>query len=220
MNKPISIKWIGWLVTVLVPIAVTLSAGRLIGSPLYLNLEYNTPGFPADPYGFTKQERLLWSTLTLDYLYNSADISYFDALRFEDGTPVYNERELVHMVDVKQAMQAALWVWYVSLGLLVGIGVWAWRADWLRDYRLAISRGGFLTVILLISLLILVLLAWNFFFVAFHNILFKPGTWTFYYSDTFIRLFPERFWRDLFLYIGILTVAGGLALGYAGRPRK
>jgi uncharacterized membrane protein len=57
-----------------------------------------------------------------------------------------------------------------------------------------------------------VLISFGVFFVGFHEIFFPPGTWTFFYSDTLIRLFPERFWRDAFLTVGILSVFGGLAL--------
>jgi uncharacterized membrane protein len=58
------------------------------------------------------------------------------------------------------------------------------------------------------------LLSFGVFFVAFHNVFFEPGTWVFYYSDTLIRLFPERFWRDIFLYVGGFAIISGLALGW------
>jgi hypothetical protein len=32
-----------------------------------------------------------------------------------------------------------------------------------------------------------------------------------------IRLFPERFWRDTFIAIGLLSLAGGLGLGLVFR---
>ena len=58
------------------------------------------------------------------------------------------------------------------------------------------------------------------FFVAFHQVFFDPGTWIFLWSDTLIRLFPERFWRDVFIYVGVLSLAGGLALGFGFRSKK
>jgi hypothetical protein len=42
----------------------------------------------------------------------------------------------------------------------------------------------------------------------------------FLYSDTLIRLFPLRFWQDVFLFAGIITIGGGLALGLVLKPRK
>jgi integral membrane protein (TIGR01906 family) len=189
-------------------------------TPLFLQIEYNAPGFPDDPYGFTRQDRLKWANIALDYLRNPEGISFLGDLRFDDGTVVYNERELQHMVDVKQAIRGTMLAWYSSLGLLAITGLWAWRAGWGHDYFRAISRGGWLTVFVLISILILVLFAFGYFFVAFHNVFFQTGTWTFEYSDTLIRLFPERFWRDGFLFIGALSIAGALALAYGARSKK
>ena len=41
------------------------------------------------------------------------------------------------------------------------------------------------------------------------NILFPPGSWTFDYSSTLIRLFPEQLWFDA----GLLLIGGALAAG-------
>jgi integral membrane protein (TIGR01906 family) len=211
---------ISWLVTILVPIALVLSAMRLIMTPAFLRLEYNLPYFPVDRYGFTTQDRLYWSRFALDYLTNSADISYLADLQFENGQPIYNQRELEHMVDVKKAMRAALGVWYAALLLLIGIGLLAWRGGWWQEYRAGVRRGGWLSVILIGTIIVLVLLSFGIVFVAFHNIFFDPGTWVFNYSDTLIRLFPERFWYDIFLYVGLLSVSAGLALAFGLRDRN
>ena len=209
-----------WVVAVLVPVVLVLTAVRLLMLPAFLYFEYNTPNFPADFYGFTKQDRLYWSRFALDYLTNPQGISFLGDLRFADGAPVYNQRELKHMVDVKSALGAALTVWRLSLVALVVLGLWAWRGGWLGSYRLGLSRGGFLTTALLGAAIVLVLLSFGVFFVAFHNVFFESGTWVFEYSDTLIRLFPERFWRDIFIYVGILAGGAGLALGYGLRPKK
>ena len=42
----------------------------------------------------------------------------------------------------------------------------------------------------------------------------------FEWSDTLIRMFPERFWRDIFILVGALSLGGGLALAYLTRPSK
>jgi uncharacterized membrane protein len=59
-----------------------------------------------------------------------------------------------------------------------------------------------------------VLLSFNVLFVAFHNVFFQAGTWMFLFSDTLIRLFPERFWRDTFIAVGVLSGGAGLAIAY------
>ncbi len=214
-SKPASplFRGLSWLITILVPIALTLSVVRLMLSPLYINLEYKLPGFPIDTYGFTNNERLHYADLARQYLLNSADISFLGDQHFEDGQPLYNERELEHMYDVKNVVKTALNVWYISLLVLGVLAIWAWFGGWRLHYKRGLGRGGWLTVILLGTILFFVLISFGFVFVAFHNVFFAAGTWTFEFSDTLIRLFPERFWRDIFVMVGGLTLAGGLALG-------
>jgi integral membrane protein (TIGR01906 family) len=210
---PLLIRAFSWLVTLLAPVALTLTAVRLLLTPLYVQNEYKMPGFPNDYYGFTTEQRLYYADNARQYLINSADISFLGDLRLENGQPVYNARELSHMVDVKNTVKTALNVWYVSLILLAALGLWAWLGGWRKEYKRALGRGGWLTVILLGAILLLVMLSFGLVFVAFHNVFFAAGTWTFEFSDTLIRLFPERFWRDIFLLVGGLTLVSGLALG-------
>jgi integral membrane protein (TIGR01906 family) len=81
-----------------------------------------------------------------------------------------------------------------------------------------LQRGGIVTLILIGLVILAVLIAFNYIFVIFHEIFFKAGTWTFLYSDSLIRLFPERFWQDTFLMVGGLSAALGL-LFYFGIRR-
>jgi hypothetical protein len=137
---------LSWLVTLLVPIALIGLGLRILLSPVFLKIEYNMPYFPPDGYGFTKADRLKWAPYALDYLVNSADISYLGDLKFGDGTPLYNERELSHMADVKRVTQKALNVWYITLSLLVLLGLWSWHGSWAQAYRQGLMRGGWLMV--------------------------------------------------------------------------
>jgi integral membrane protein (TIGR01906 family) len=202
-----------WIVTILVPVILTLLSIRLLFNPLYLRFEYNLPGFPSDPYGFTTQDRIRWAQFAMDYLVNNAGIEYIGDLRFDDGLPLYNERELSHMVDVKNTVQAAFTVLYGSVVVLIGLGSWAWFARWWKRFLVGLRRGGWLAVTLIGGLVFFSILAFGVFFTAFHNVFFQPGTWQFLWTDTLIRLFPTRFWQDIFIYVGILVVLGGLALG-------
>jgi integral membrane protein (TIGR01906 family) len=233
MNSSTRYKVLSWVVTLLIPFALILSAVRLLLTPVYLTIEYSTPGFPPDLYGFTKADRLYYANIAREYLLNDASISFLGDLRFpegqqtppatcqfmEDCTRLYNDRELKHMLDVKNVVKAAMNVWIFSLVALLGLGLWAWFGGWWREYRHGLSRGGWLTAILIAAILLLVLVAFGVVFVAFHNIFFASGTWTFLYSDTLIRLFPERFWRDTFLAVGIISGGLGIILGYLARGK-
>ncbi|HEX9840792.1 MAG TPA: TIGR01906 family membrane protein [Anaerolineales bacterium] len=218
MNK---FTFLSWLVSMLVPIALIGFGLRVLLTPLFLRVEYNMPYFPPDEFGFTKEDRLKWAPYALDYLVNNEDISYLGDLKFEDGTPLYNERELSHMDDVKRVTRGALRVWYVSLGLLALLGVWAGFGQWWQDYRLGLMRGGWLMVglaavvglIVVVGIVINPNVFWNF-FAGFHSLFFEGDSWLFLYSDTLIRLFPIRFWQDAFLLAAVIALGGGVALGW------
>ena len=211
---------LSWLIAVLVPLALIGLAIRILLSPLYYTIEYNMPYFPPDEYGFTKADRLQWAPYAVNYLTNNADISYLGDLKFEDGTPLYNERELSHMDDVKRVTKGALNAWYVSLVLLAGLAAWARFGGWAQDYRLGLMRGGWLMVGLAVAIGLIVLVGmlinpnvfWNF-FAGFHSLFFEGDSWLFLFSDTLIRLFPLRFWMDAFLFAAIIALGGGVALG-------
>src|SRR3989304_7516748 len=112
-----------WLVTVLIPLALIGLGLRALLTPIFLQIEYNMPYFPPDEYGFTKEDRLKWAPYALDYLVNSADISYLGDLKFDDGTPLFNERELSHMDDVKRVTTGALNVFYAAFAALILLGL-------------------------------------------------------------------------------------------------
>ena len=215
-----------WLIAVLVPFALIGLGLRILLTPLFLRLEYSMPYFPPDTYGFTKEDRLKWAPYALEYLVNSADISYLGNLKFEDGTPLYNERELSHMDDVKRVTKGALNVWYVTLILLAGLGLWSRFAGLEQVYQQGLMRGGWLMVGLAVAVGLIVVIGiavnpnvfWNF-FVGFHRLFFEGDTWMFFFSDTLIRLFPLRFWQDAFLLAAIIALGGGVALGLGLRAK-
>jgi len=120
---------------------------------------------------------------------------------------------------VKNAIKGALTAWMVSLVLLVILGLWAWRSGWWSHFRGGLRRGGWLTVIVVLAIIAFVVVSFGILFVAFHNVFFDPGTWVFFYSDTLIRLFPERFWRDIFIYVGLISALLGLLVALLARRK-
>jgi integral membrane protein (TIGR01906 family) len=124
------------------------------------------------------------------------------------------------MLDVKNVIQSSMRVLQVSFIVLILLGVWAWLAKWLDDYLLGLQRGGILVLVLIGGIIFSVLVAFNAIFIIFHQIFFKAGTWTFLYSDTLIRLFPERFWQDTFLMVGGLSVFLGLLVFFIARKLR
>ena len=210
LNKPLS-----WLTTLLTPIFLLGLGLRILLTPLFYNVEYRMPYFPPDSYGFTREDRLHWAPYAVDYLLNNADISYLGDLTFEDRTPLFNERELSHMHDVKGVTKGALRVWYITVVLLVGLGIWARYGKWWQAYRQGLRRGGWLMIGLVIAIGLFGAIAFWQLFTLFHALFFQGDSWQFLFSDTLIRLFPIQFWQDAFIWAGVISVGGalGLALG-------
>lgn len=213
-----------YLTSLLVPLALIGTALRILLTPFFFNVEYRMPYFPVDEYGMTQQERLHWAPFAVEYLVNGADISYLGDLRFQDGSPLFNERELSHMADVKKVVLGALGVWTISLIILAVLAFLAKRMGWMPDFINGLRRGGIwmiglaaaLGLVAGIGILLNPNVFWEF-FTIFHQIFFTGNSWLFYYSDTLIRLFPMRFWEDAFLWAAVLALGGGAALAYGLR---
>jgi integral membrane protein (TIGR01906 family) len=204
------------LVVLLIPVFLLMTSIRLLLFPLYTELEYQRPGFPPDSYGFTLQDRLKWSRVSLDYLVNSEGIAFLENQRLDANTPLYNERELSHMLDVKNLVQVMLIVWPLIGIFIVGVGLISMKGGWLALFWHSISRGGWSSVGIIAAILVAVLVSFSALFTSFHRLFFSGDTWLFLFSDSLIRLFPMVFWQDAFIVMGGLVLAGGVVLGFLG----
>ncbi len=221
--------FLSWLLALFIPLALIGLGVRILLTPFFPNIEYRLPDFPADDYGFTLQDRLHWGPYGINYLLNNADISYLGDLKFADGRSLFNDRELSHMHDVKAVTQEFLLVWYLDLAILILLGLWAWRGEWLSAYIQGLRRGGWLTLGLAGAVGVIATLGtsgsgdlfWQF-FSDFHGLFFNGDSWLFAYSDTLIRLYPLKFWEDAVLYVGLVAALGalGLTFGLRGRVKK
>ncbi len=217
-------KPLSYLVSLLTPLALLGFALRVLLTPLYYTIEYNMPYFPADEYGFTKEDRLRWAKPSVEYLVNDADISHLAGLQFDDGVPIYSGGELRHMEDVKGVVRGSLNIWYASLAVLFALALLFWRMNALPEYLNGLRRGGLWMIGLAMTLGLIagagILLNpeifWTF-FSGFHTLFFEGDSWLFYYSDTLIRLFPIRFWQDAVIAMAVIALGGGAALAFGLR---
>jgi len=212
--------FIQWSTTILVPLALISLGIRIVLTHTFLNVEYRTPNFPADSYGFNLADRLKWAGYSWDYLLNDQGISYLGDLTFSDGKPLFNEREVSHMQDVKHvvkpALQVGLLAW-IGLAILWVLAIYRKMQD--VFYRGLRWGGWVMTSLLGVVGVFAIASFWNFFEV-FHSLFFKGDSWLFLYSDTLIRLFPLRFWEDTFGFVGVFALAGGLGLALGLKPGK
>lgn len=199
------------LIIVLLPIAILAGSIRLLATTQYLTYEYGKPVFPADPFGFTKAQRFDHAAATIRYVRDSLPVSTLEVLQHY-GTPLYNQRELKHMIDVQIVYQYAWLIGKIAIGLLLLVGALLFFDKRTRTVLASGLRiGGVFTAGLVAVIGLSAIFAWQAWFVAFHEIFFAQGSWTFNFTDTLIRLFPEKFWFDAATTIAGLSMAAGLA---------
>lgn len=216
-----------------IPIVLTLTNVRLLMTHTFPQIEYGLPDFPADPYGFTTEDRLYWAQRSIDYILGDPAVGRAEAWKFSDDgraaagtqappescgyygdqygardcTYFYNDREVRHMVDVRNVTAAVLNVW-VILGVLtlsaVGMLIYAGQTATLRW---GLLTGAGLAWVLLIVAVLFIALGFQQFFTYFHQVFFQGDSWIFLWSDSLIRLFPLKFWFDAFLFVGLSTLA-------------
>lgn len=143
------------------------------------------------------------------------------------GTEVslYKEREILHMVDVKALMQAvfAITRWTgVALLLLLAVGLLMLKEQvfplLLRSLQWsAIGTGAFLVVFGGTAAI-----DFGWLFTQFHFLSFANDLWLLDpYNDYLVIMFPQQFFFEATLFIGLLTVIDfGLLTGLAWLARK
>jgi len=194
------------LIVILFPLFVVTCSIRVALTPFYINVEYNRPGFPADAYGFTTADRLQWGQYSIDYLLGNGSDRDFTAQTLPEGTPLFNERELSHMQDVRDLTLVVLQIWkglcvFFTLALLASL-----TGKWPGQFLRALHDGALATIALIAAILAAVWMNFNLLFTKFHQLFFEGDSWLFYLTDHLIRLFPLTFWQDLFIFIGACTI--------------
>ena len=220
-------KWLTRIVQAIivlsVPLVLLVGSARLLMLPVVMQLEYQRPNFEVDYYGFTTKDRLIYAPLALTYLLSGESIEFLARQTLYGEKcfppqntlcPLFQPNELKHMEDVKAVTN---FLFALTLVIAISSGVAAYLLIKSNQQQLVCSSliyGAIFTVVLIITVAIVVLFAWDTFFATFHSLFFTEGTWTFYYSDTLIRLYPEQFWIDMSLAIGVLTLAGSLIVWF------
>ncbi len=197
------------VIAITIPFLLVVGNIRLVANPWFINFEYNRPGFPADVYGFTLEQR---TPLAMAGLYSvvpeGAGITLLEQAQLPNGGPAFNAREIKHMQDVRVLM-ARVFPLALIIGSVLIILAIAFRKS--RAYRDAVPQGlrsgSILTLILLAGLIAYILINFDAFFLQFHQLFFEGDSFAFRNDDTLIRLYPEQLWNDAAILIGVLTAA-------------
>ena len=204
------------ITAIILPFVLLMNAIILIFTPAYLVHEYKRPDFPADPYGFTLEERIEYGTKSVNYITDPGHKypdNFLASLKMKDGSPLYNEREISHMYDVRVVFRNARAVMsFMIVFIIITILLVSKKQDALQGFLKSLVWGSSLTIALIILVGIGILTGFDAFFEAFHKLFFADDSWLFWENDSLIRLFPEPLWVHGFTLAAILTALFALLI--------
>lgn len=205
------------LLIITIPLVLTMTMVRLVTMPWYPAWQYSRPGFPSDPLGMERGDRLRLARICIHFLNLPGAWDLLDDARLPDDSLAFNARELSHMDDVKVVYGQLTWVALVALLIALLAGWFLVRLYGPTALWGALSDGGLCGLVILFILGVWMSVGFSAFFTTFHKLFFEGDSWLFHYDDTLIRLFPLRFWSDAGMLIAILVGILSMGLALFGR---
>lgn len=216
------------LFIIVLPVAlITTNVRLVINEPRlyeYATDHYNT----TETTGIERSELLRASGELRDYFNNDEESIFVRVQR--DGGPIslFNPRETAHLRDVKALMQMSFRVQEVAvlfvLAYIVFVFVWA-KEGRVRSLAKQILVSGLVTVVVVGALGVVAVSGFEGAFEQFHVIAFDNDFWKLNPArDHLIQMFPEAFWQDVTIWVGLGTLAefgllAALSAAYLGVTR-
>ena len=151
--------------------------------------------------------------------YFNSDDEYISlmAVKNDKQFELFNQREVMHLEDVKGLMWLDYWVLLGTLiytaGFAVGSLFWGKLKYW-RRLAWGVAGGSSITLALMLTLGLGTLLGFDQLFLRFHLISFTNELWLLDLTkDYLIMLFPQGFFYDAALFCAVATAAGAIILG-------
>ncbi|MFQ5880422.1 MAG: TIGR01906 family membrane protein [Dehalococcoidia bacterium] len=151
--------------------------------------------------------------------YFSSDQRTVDIRVEEDGrqVPLFNQRETLHLADVKNLLRLVFRTQEIALALALTYVVAAFvlrRQAGLRRLATEVAAGAGLALAIVVGLGGFALIGFDDLFQRFHLLAFTNDFWQLNpRTDHLIQMFPQGFWFDATMFIGLLTLAEAAALG-------
>lgn len=189
-------------IALLVPVLLVGNGIYVLTHEWFIRFEYGRSGFPDDAYGMPTGERTQLAATSLRSIlpWEREGIDLLREARLADGSAAFGSRELAHMQDVRRLLLVLLTLHAATLVALVALAV---RTQTRPLATSALNAGAAFTLVLFafVGLLLAVNAVW--FLTGFHTIFFEGSSWRFAETDTLRRLFPDRFWSDTALILGV-----------------
>lgn len=165
-------------------------------------------------------EELRLAAHELVHYFNAAEEPIQTTVTTPQGAPLFNEREIEHLGEVKGLIHLCYGV-QAGAGAYIGAfvvgGFIVLKRRFWRPLAKGLLGGGVLTVALLAAIGVAALASFDWLFLGFHYLFFSSDTWILNpATDYLIMLFPEGFFYDVGLYIVGAIVVEAVILGGMG----
>ena len=154
------------------------------------------------------------------YFNDDSGLIDIDAVIYGELQPLFTEREVLHMKDVKGLIHGVyMWQW-ITLGYLaasIAAYVLLRRRDSMAGVVRVGSWGGAVTLLIIGALGIGSVVGFESLFLKFHQLSFANDLWRLNPRvHNLIAMFPEPFFRDATLFVAIMAIGQALLLVSVG----
>lgn len=143
-----------------------------------------------------------------------------EATIYGEKREVFGTREILHMKDVKRMVWGVYILVVVTFAYLLGVGLGGFilkGSVFTKILSHWLMLGGALTLGLIGLSGLIVLIAFDQVFLAFHRVSFANDFWKLDPSrDYLLMMFPEGFWFDCTLSVIVLIIGGAVLLSVVG----
>jgi integral membrane protein (TIGR01906 family) len=200
-----------------IPIFLVLTNVRVAATEQRV-YEYSFSRYDADDVTGIERGELDRAAEEIIAYFRDSDADALD-IRVADGgdvVPLFNQREVLHMQDVRDLMRLTFRLHEVAFVYIIGYvaAVFLWSGEGpMRRLAQQSMIAGAATVGVLAVAAVAVLVGFDSLFTQFHLLSFSNDFWKLSPArDHLIQMFPQGFWFDVTLGVGLITILEGLAV--------
>ena len=193
------------------PLVLIGNAMHLVAHPWFAHAELKR--LRPDPYGLPRAEQNRLADVALDSIvpWGGGGRVLREATFRGTTVAAFDEKERRHLSDVRRYV---LGLYSIHLAALVAIAVGLALRRSRAFTKDALAAGAVLTLAIAAFCGIYAAVAPVSFLGGFHRVFFSGDSWRFADDETLRRLFPDAFWSDTSILVGLLVAlqAGALAV--------
>ncbi len=155
-----------------------------------------------------------------DYFNDNAELIDIDAVIYGETQPLFTEREIIHMKDVKGLIHGVyMWQW-ITMGYLAAVlaaYIWLRRREAIPGAVRVGFWGGVVTLLIIGALGLGSVVGFEALFLKFHQLSFANDFWKLNPRiHNLVAMFPEPFFRDATLFVALMAIGQALLLVSVG----